>query len=158
MVASRCCGEVGTERCSQALGSGTLPLTQLQTQHFDRTPAPLNLVHLLLCSAPCVLHTSPLVSACRSVTTMALLARQSRARLGCLKQQVLTTTVRGMSTKPDKTLHLVRAAGMPILQQLRLEEALLRNDDRNWCALLCCARRGGSYWLMLTRVVAAGAF
>lgn len=79
---------------------------------------------------------------------MALLARQSRARLGCLKQQVLTTTVRGMSTKPDKTLHLVRAAGMPILQQLRLEEALLRNDDRNWCVLLCCARRGGSYWLV----------
>jgi lipoate---protein ligase len=31
------------------------------------------------------------------------------------------------------TLHIVRMAGIPIYEQLQLEEALLRADDRNWC-------------------------
>jgi len=53
---------------------------------------------------------------------------------------------------PPPTLHLVRAAGWPILQQLRLEEALLRADKRNWwvgcgvgvlcaCCVVCVAWR-----------------
>lgn len=33
------------------------------------------------------------------------------------------------------TLHLVRLTNVPILQQLQLEEALLRADQRNWCLL-----------------------
>ncbi len=32
-------------------------------------------------------------------------------------------------------LHLVRLQHYPILQQLQLEEALLRADDRNWCLI-----------------------
>jgi lipoate-protein ligase A len=32
-------------------------------------------------------------------------------------------------------LHLLRLKGMPIVQQLHLEEALLRADERNWCLL-----------------------
>lgn len=33
------------------------------------------------------------------------------------------------------TLHLLRLTNCPILQQLQLEEALLRADQRNWCIL-----------------------
>lgn len=32
-------------------------------------------------------------------------------------------------------LHLIRLSGFPIYQQLQLEEALLRADERNWCLL-----------------------
>lgn len=33
------------------------------------------------------------------------------------------------------TLHIVRMKGLPIFEQLQLEEALLRADDRNWCLI-----------------------
>lgn len=33
------------------------------------------------------------------------------------------------------TIHLLRLENWPIYQQLQLEEALLRTDDRNWCIL-----------------------
>lgn len=36
-------------------------------------------------------------------------------------------------TKP--TIHLLHTSGMPIMQQLQWEEALLRADDRNWCII-----------------------
>lgn len=32
-------------------------------------------------------------------------------------------------------LHLIHTAGMPIMQQLQWEEALLRADNRNWCLI-----------------------
>ena len=32
-----------------------------------------------------------------------------------------------------KTLKLIRTRQLPILRQLRLEEALLRADSGNWC-------------------------
>lgn len=32
-------------------------------------------------------------------------------------------------------VNLLRLKGMPILQQLQLEEALLRSDDNNWCLI-----------------------
>lgn len=35
----------------------------------------------------------------------------------------------------DGTLHLLRLKNYPILQQLQLEEALLRADSRNWCII-----------------------
>ena len=35
----------------------------------------------------------------------------------------------------NRLVHVVRMRGVPILQQLRLEEALLRTDDRNWCLI-----------------------
>jgi lipoate-protein ligase A len=35
----------------------------------------------------------------------------------------------------DGTLHLLRLENYPILQQLQLEEALLRADTRNWCII-----------------------
>lgn len=35
--------------------------------------------------------------------------------------------------------HLLRLQGLSIHQQLRIEEALLRADDRNWCLLHCGA-------------------
>ena len=31
------------------------------------------------------------------------------------------------------TLHILRLTGHSILEQLRIEEALLRTDTRNWC-------------------------
>jgi len=33
------------------------------------------------------------------------------------------------------TFHLLHVQQMPILEQLRLEEALLRSDERNWCLI-----------------------
>ncbi len=33
------------------------------------------------------------------------------------------------------TLHLLKLSKFPILQQLQIEEALLRADDRNWCLI-----------------------
>lgn len=33
----------------------------------------------------------------------------------------------------DHPLHLLRLEGVPIFEQLQIEEALLRADDRNWC-------------------------
>lgn len=32
-------------------------------------------------------------------------------------------------------LHLLRLTGTPILEQLKIEEALLKNDTRNWCLI-----------------------
>ena len=40
-----------------------------------------------------------------------------------------------MSGVAARAVHVVRCRGLSILQQLRLEEALLRADDRNWCIL-----------------------
>lgn len=34
-----------------------------------------------------------------------------------------------------RVVNLLRLQGLPILQQLRLEEALLRADAGNWCIL-----------------------
>ena len=34
-----------------------------------------------------------------------------------------------------RVINLLRLQGLPILQQLRLEEALLRADAGNWCIL-----------------------
>jgi hypothetical protein len=33
----------------------------------------------------------------------------------------------------ERAVHVVRCRGMDILRQLRMEEALLRCDHRNWC-------------------------
>lgn len=35
----------------------------------------------------------------------------------------------------DPCLHLIQLSSFPILEQLKLEEALLRADDRNWCLI-----------------------
>lgn len=45
---------------------------------------------------------------------------------------VVTRAAAAAAAKP--TLHLVRAANVPIFDMLQLEEALFRNDERNWCA------------------------
>lgn len=36
---------------------------------------------------------------------------------------------------PRPLLHLIHTSGMPIIQQLQWEEALLRTDQRNWCII-----------------------
>lgn len=36
---------------------------------------------------------------------------------------------------PAQSVRLVRTAGLSVLRQLRLEEALLRADDGNWCII-----------------------
>lgn len=38
-------------------------------------------------------------------------------------------------THDKETLHVLRLFNTPILQQLQIEEALLRADDRNWCIM-----------------------
>ena len=36
---------------------------------------------------------------------------------------------------PPAAVRLVRTAGLPLLRQLKLEEALLRADGGNWCLI-----------------------
>jgi len=40
-----------------------------------------------------------------------------------------------MNNTPKPIIHLLELTGTPILDQLRIEEALLRADSRNWCII-----------------------